>query len=380
MSNPFLKTSRRVSNPFLVEPEPEYSALRSGTVDFVESAIGLGDELDATIRVLSGEAADYSSAIAQSRAELDAFERENPTASKFLDVTGLGAGLFIPGASLVKIAQTGSKLDRAMKVATLGAAEGAAYGYLSGRDEGRMEGAALGAGLGAGLGAAASVLTRNADDIAAAAKQAESQKIGSGGHIGGEEGFANVGRAGTPTGVSDTSLQERTVTDILIGEGVKDATSKAPRIFGNILLGTKEWTQKNVGSRAARLIEDSEIMVRHELSAIDSVFDETFGTAAKVFENNPALKQALLRINRKIPEDKRLTWDQAMAVAKTQEEKNAVQLMEDQVKALRDKDFVKFPDEDYMPTIAVSPDKKLMGTDDYANPVDALKQYTKDIC
>jgi len=359
--------------------DPEYSALRSGTVDFVESAIGLGDELDATIRVLYGEAADYSSAIAQSRAELDAFERENPTASKFLDVTGLGAGLFIPGASLVKIAQTGSKLDRAMKVATLGAVEGAAYGYLSGRDEGRMEGAALGAGLGAGLGAAASVLTRNADDIAAAAKQAESQKIGSGGHIGGEEGFANVGRAGTPTGVSDTSLQERTVTDILIGEGVKDTTSKASRIFGNILLGTKEWTQKNVGSRAARLIEDSEIMVRHELSAIDSVFDEVFGTAAKVFENNPALKQALLRINTKIPEDKRLTWDQAMAVAKTQEEKNAVQLMKDQVKALRDKDFVKFPDEDYMPTIAVSSDKKLMGTDDYANPVDALKQYAKDI-
>ena len=54
--------------------DPEYSALRSGTVDFVESAIGLGDELDATVRVLSGEAADYSSAIAQSRAELDAFE------------------------------------------------------------------------------------------------------------------------------------------------------------------------------------------------------------------------------------------------------------------------------------------------------------------
>lgn len=374
---------KSTKNPWDVDysfiSDPEYSALRSGTVDFVESAVGLGDELDATIRVLSGEAADYSSAIAQSRAELDAFERENPTASKFLDVTGLGAGLFIPGASLVKIAQTGSKLDRAMKVATLGAAEGAAYGYLSGRDEGRMEGAALGAGLGAGLGAAASVLTRNADDIAAAAKQAESQKIGSGGHIGGEEGFANVGRAGTPTGVSDTSLQERTVTDILIGEGVKDTTSKASRIFGNILLGTKEWTQKNVGSRAARLIEDSEIMVRHELSAIDSVFDEAFGNAAKVFENNPALKQALLRINTKIPEDKRLTWDQAMAVAKTQEEKNAVQLMKDQVKALKDKDFVKFPDEDYMPTIAVSPDKKLMGTDDYANPVDALKQYAKDI-
>jgi hypothetical protein len=175
MSNPFLKTSQKVSNPFLVDSEPEYNAIRSGAVDFVESAVGLGDELDAAVRVLSGEAADYNQAIEQSRAELDAFEKANPTASKFLTVTGLGAGLFVPGASLAKIAQTGSKLDRAVKVATLGAAEGAAYGYLSGRDEGRLEGAALGAGLGAGLGTAASALTRNADEIAAAAKQAKSR-------------------------------------------------------------------------------------------------------------------------------------------------------------------------------------------------------------
>jgi len=185
MSNPFLKSASKNANPFLragrglssfyAEPEVEYSAVRSGAVDFLESAIGVGDELDATIRVLSGEADNYSQGIQQSRAELDAFEKANPNASGLITAVGLGAGLFIPGAGLVKIAQTGSKLDRAFKVATLGAAEGAAYGYLSGRDEGRLEGAAMGAALGGGLGAAASTLTRNADEIAAAAKQAKRQ-------------------------------------------------------------------------------------------------------------------------------------------------------------------------------------------------------------
>ena len=98
----------------------EYSAVRSGAVDFLESALGVGDELDAAIRVLSGEADNYSQGIQQSRAELDAFERANPGASKLITAVGFGAGLFVPGAGLAKIAQTGSKLDRAFKVATLG--------------------------------------------------------------------------------------------------------------------------------------------------------------------------------------------------------------------------------------------------------------------
>jgi len=378
MSNPFLKKSRKVSNPFLVNPEPEYSAFRSGAVDFVESAIGVGDELDAAVRVLSGEAANYNQAIEQSRVELDAFERENPTASRLLTVSGLGAGLFVPGASLVKIAQTGSKLDRAVKVATLGAVEGAAYGYLSGRDEERLEGAALGAGLGAGVGAVASALTRNADDVVAAAKKAKSQRVGKeDGFIGGEEGFANVGRAGKGGDITDASLQERKATNILVGDGIKDNINKASRTIGNILLGTKEWTAKNVGSRAARLVEDSEIMVRHELSAIDSTFDDIFANASKVFDNNPALKTALLKINNKFG-DRAVTWEQAKNIARTAEEKQAVQLMQDQVKKLKDMDFVKFPEGDYMPTIALQK-SKVMGSNDYANPVESLKQYAKDI-
>jgi len=360
-------------------PEPEYSAVRSGAVDFLESALGVGDELDAAIRVLSGEADNYSQGIQQSRAELDAFEKENPGASGLITAVGFGAGLFVPGSGLVKVAQTGSKLDRAVKVAALGAAEGAAYGFLSGRDEGRLEGAALGAGFGAGLGAGASLLTKSADEIAAATKKAERQRVGKkGGFIGGEEGFANVGRAGRGGSATDASLQKRNNTTILDGDGIKDSMGKASRTIGNILLGTKEWAVKNVGARAARLIEDSEIMVRHELHEIDTVYDNTFAGAAKVFDDNPALKKMLLQINRSF-EDKAVSWDQAMAVARTAEEKQAVQLMRDQVKVLQDLDIVKFPEGDYMPTIVTGKDKKAFGVNDYANPVEALKQYAKDV-
>lgn len=377
MSNPFLKSSyKQPSNPFLRE-EQEYSSLRSGAVDFVESALGVGDELDAAVRVLTGDAETYSQAIEQSRKELRAFERANPTASTVLDVAGLAAGLFVPGASLAKIAQTGSKIDRAVKAAGLGAAEGAAYGFLSGEDEGRIEGAMLGAGLGAGAGALASRLTKGTEEIAEAAKKAEAQRVKPGGFIGGDEGFASVGRAGAGKTITDSNLQKRKVTTILNGDGIKDNTRKASRLLGNIVLGTKEWTEKNVGVRAARLIEDSEIMVRHELNEIDNVFDDVFADAAKAVENNSGLKMALLKINKKFG-DKAVTWDDALSVAGTAQEKQAVKLLKDQVKVLRDLDFVKFTDDDYMPTIALD-DMKVMGTNNYANPVEALKQYAKDI-
>ena len=387
MKNPWSVSPKKTSTSrprtpwdidYELTPEPEYSAVRSGAVDFLESALGVGDELDAAVRLLSGEADTYNQGIQQSRAELDAFERENPGASGLITAVGLGAGLFVPGAGLAKIAQTGSKLDRAFKVATLGAAEGAAYGFLSGRDEGRLEGAAMGAGLGVGLGAGASLLTKSADEIAAATKKAKRQRVGKeDGFIGGEEGFANVGRAGKGGSVSDASLQERNATTILVGDGIKDNMSKASRTIGNILLGTREWTQKNVGARAARLIEDSEIMVRHELNGIDNIYNDAFAGAAKAFEENDFLKQALLRINNKF-EDKAVSWDRAMQIARTAEEKQAVQLMRDQVKILKDLDFVKFPDGDYMPTIAINR-SKVMGSNDYANPVEALKQYAKDV-
>ena len=51
-------------------------------------------------------------------------------------MAGFGAGLFIPGAGIARIAQAGTKLDRALKVGGLGATEGAVYGFLSDEGEG----------------------------------------------------------------------------------------------------------------------------------------------------------------------------------------------------------------------------------------------------
>ena len=63
-------------------------------------------------------------------------------------------------------------------------------------------------------------------------------------------------------------------------------------------------------------------MVRHELSAIDSTFDDMFATTSKVFDNNPTLKTALLKINNKFG-DKAVSWEQAKSIAKTAEEKKS---------------------------------------------------------
>ena len=122
------------------QPKAEYGSLRAGAVDFLESAAGIGDELDAVARLASGESDSWSKAIEGSRRELRYFERKNPGASKFITGAGITAGLFIPGMGVAKIAQAGTAVQRAQKAAALGAVEGAVYGFLSGEDEGRVTG------------------------------------------------------------------------------------------------------------------------------------------------------------------------------------------------------------------------------------------------
>ena len=114
------------------EREPEektdddYSAVRSGVVGFVEAATGAGDELDATVRLLVGEADNWTDAIGQSRAKLEAFEEDNPLLSGAVDITGLAAGLFITCASLAKLSRAATKGARVAQGAALRAAAGAA--------------------------------------------------------------------------------------------------------------------------------------------------------------------------------------------------------------------------------------------------------------
>lgn len=369
------------------ETAEEYSAFRSGAVDFVESAVGAGDELDAVVRLLAGEADNWSTAINKSRSELRAFQQENPTASNVLTGAGMIGGFFIPGMGIAKIGQYGSKLDRALKVGGIGAAEGAVYGFLSGEEEeGRLAGAALGAGLGGVLGGAAgAVLTKGAEEVAAeaVAKVDRPAYKSEGTHIGGEEGFVNVGKTKEQARVGnavDTSVASRKVRDIQEEAPTFNAPDKESGTLGNIFLGQREWFVKNVGERAARLAEDAETMIRHDKREIDQVFDEDLLDAARMFDDNPALKALTLRMNKAIKKDRRITWDELTNAARTPEEKDTVRLLKDQLDVLQGIDFVKVPDVDYFPTKALKEIKGVVGKpDDYDNPIKALKDLAEDI-
>ncbi len=367
------------------EEDTEYNVFRSATVDFLESAIGAGDELDATVRLLSGEAAGWNEAIEQSRAELRAFEEENPTASTALSVAGFGAGLFIPGAGVAKITQAGTKLDRALKVGGLGAAEGAAYGFLSGEGEGRLTEAGIGAVAGGALGGlAGGFLTKNLDEVKEATRKLDAQSArGGGSHIGGDEGFVNVGKAkeSSRTGIDyDTSTASRKVRDIKEDAFVVGRPTGESGVVGTVFLSTKDWFVTNVGARAAKLAEDSEIMIRHDQREIDEVFDTSFLNASEILDNNKMLKSLSLRMNSAIKEDRRVSWQDFSKAARTPEEKQMVKQLEEQVKTLQGLDFVKQGDVDYFPTKALEKIPTKVGNpDSYDNPIKALKEYAEDI-
>jgi hypothetical protein len=368
---------------------PEYSAVRSGAVDFVESAIGAGDELDAIVRLMSGTANTWDEAITASRGELRAFQSDNPTASTVLSGAGLVSGLFIPGAGIAKIAQSGSKLSRAAKVGGLGAAEGAVYGFLAGEGEDRATSAAIGAGLGGVIGGAAGgLLTKNADEIKEATKKLDAETwSGKGSHIGGSEGFVDVGRAKEARKIGkdfDTSLQSRKVDDITDDTPITSYPKAPSNVMGNVFLTTKEWLAKNVGQRAARLAEDAETLARHDQREIEEIFDTTLKPVADIFENNRALKAIALRMNEGIKKERRTTWNDLSSAATTAKEKGAVKLLQEQMVVLTGLDFVKLSKGDYIPAKALEAiqgtKKKVIGNpDQYNNPLLAVKEMAEDI-
>lgn len=368
---------------------PEYSSVRSGAVDFVESAIGAGDELDAVVRLMSGTANTWDEAITASRGELRAFQSDNPTASTVLSGAGLVSGLFIPGAGIAKIAQSGSKLSRAAKVGGLGAAEGAVYGFLAGEGEDRATSAAIGAGLGGVIGGAAGgLLTKNADEIKEATKKLDAETwSGKGSHIGGSEGFVDVGRAKEARKIGkdfDTSLQSRKVDDITDDTSITSYPKAPSNVMGNVFLTTKEWLAKNVGQRAARLAEDAETLARHDQREIEEIFDTTLKPVADIFENNRALKAIALRMNEGIKKERRTTWNDLSSAATTAKEKGAVKLLQEQMVVLTGLDFVKLSKGDYIPAKALEAiqgtKKKVIGNpDQYNNPLLAVKEMAEDI-
>lgn len=367
------------------ETTEDYSAVRSGIVDFVESAVGAGDELDATIRLLVGEAENWADAIGQSRAELSAFEQDNPLLSGAITGAGLIGALFIPGAGLAKLSQGASKAARTAQAAGLGAAEGAAYGFLAGEDEERLSSAALGAGLGGALGGAAGrFLTRGADEITEQPLRKIVEKEDKPVDIGGAEGFVNRGRASSGTGDLDPSTHTRkstsVVDDDVAPESVHENPKKGSRLRGSLLLGEKEWVEKNVGVRAARLVEDSETMVRSELNDIDVMFENNFSFIDKLFEDDAAFKSLFLRMNKTIDQPNRTTFNMARRYAKTDEQKKAVDILELESKVLRELDFVPYDKfDDYMPTINIAGTSGVTKVSDYDSPLQALKNMAKDV-
>lgn len=369
------------------QPAAEYSSLRAGAIDFLESAAGIGDELDAAARLMSGEADSWSKAIEGSRRELRYFERRNPGASQFITGAGIAAGLFIPGMGMAKIAQAGTRLERARKAALLGSAEGAAYGFLSGEEEeGRLTGALLGGALGAGVGGASGAfLTKGADAVqpAAIARADDADTP----FIGGEEGFVTVTQAtekSKPGFEVDTSTQRRRARRVDADEDAVSADriepAEASGVIGSVLLGTRQWLVKNVGERAAKLAEDAETMIRHDRRALDDVFENTFADAYKLFEENKQLKLLSTRMNKSISKKQRVTWNMFNAAAKTPEEKAVVKQVEEQIKTLQGLDVVK-GSPDYFPTKGTigGKDSANMTVSDYVNPIDAIKEMAEDI-
>jgi len=388
--------------------DEEYSSLRSAGVEFIESAVGVGDELDAVARILSGEAQNYSQAISQARADVDAFKRDNPNAAKALAVSGFVTGFFIPGMGLAKISQAATKGQRAARAAGFGSAEGAIYGFLQGEgQEGRLAGATLGAAGGGIIGGAAGrFLTKGADEIEAARRERQKAQ-GQATHIGGDDGFVDVGEA-SDTSLSavlrsvDTSLQKRKVGKVLSKDDPdygKVEVNVEPEgqsgHLGNIFLGTRNWFVKNVGERAARLAEDAETMVRHEQREIDKVFDDDFADAARLFEDNDGFKKLFLEINKRMGKKSAVTWEKIGQLNLSAEQRQAATALEQQVKFLQEMDFVKAGQGfDFFPTIATAQagflrkvsektgkEKKMAvgRTEDYENPVIALKQMAQDI-
>lgn len=364
----------------------EYSSVRAGIVDFVESAVGAGDELDATVRLLTGEAENWTDAITTSRKQLRAFEEDNPYMSGALDVAGLAASLFIPGAALAKLSQGASRATRVAQAAGLGAAEGAAYGFLSGEGEERLESAAIGAGVGGALGGVAGrFLTRGADEITEQPLRRVVEKEDAVVDIGGAEGFVNRGRASSGTGDLDPSTHQRKSTSVVDDDIAPDSIHENPkegsRIRGALFLGTREWIEKNVGIRAARLVEDAETMARTEYAKVDEIFDgEEFTRFSEMLEGNSTLKSFFLRMNKNIDEGNRVTFGQARKFAQTPEEKQLVDMLEVESRVLRELDFVPFDKaDDYFPTTNIAGTSGTTKISDYDNPTNSLRTMAKDV-
>lgn len=384
------------------EKSEEYSALRSGVVDFVESATGWGTELDALARRLGGSADTFEEAHRQSLADVAYYEEDNQYANYLSTGAGFAAGFLIPSLAFAKVgtvATTAQKAGAAWKAAGLGAVEGAIYGAGTGHTlEERAQGAALGGAVGGALsgGLGYKFLIKSDEELAAAAKKVARQK-GKGSHLGGEEGFKAVEQASGPASVNKTSGQGAKgiykIDDEAIDLG--DDLKKAAGSVWNLGRSTKAYLERHVGGRFAKLAEDAETMSRRGRFAVDHALssDEALGAASKTVMGSPNLKNILVRLNPEIADDaSRLKWDEAMKLAANNEERTALLQLKNYVKQMQLHDprnlkvgadgKLVFKSTDYFPTQAIKKINRQGGaarTEDYIDPIESLRQYAYDV-
>jgi hypothetical protein len=367
----------------------EYNAVRTGAVKFLEGALGAGDELDAMIRRLAGSHETWDDAIEASRADMDRFEEENPKTSDLLYGSGIVGGFFVPSAGLVKVAQTGTKLQRAAKVGAIGSAEGAAYGFLAGEgEEGRTTGAALGAGIGGVLGTASGAFLTKGADV-----PKNPNRSGVGTHMGGNKGFhSDVGKAPEvkrSRTTTESSLMERVTDEIDLDAPLHRTDEK--RTTSGWFLSTKNWFEKEVGERAAKLAEDAETQISKRDGDIEQTFDTTMKAAVELFENNRNAKAVMLRMNESITTG-RASWDD-LRKAVSPEEVEIVNGIKKQFDLIQEYDWVKNggitkgkAGKDVALVGDYFPSEKLPGfnskkspPEEYYNPMQAMKNYAQDV-
>jgi hypothetical protein len=387
-----------------------YSGIRSGAVDLLESGLGLGDELDGLIRRLSGDAATYDEGIDQSRRDLDYFERKNPLASKLITGAGIGASLLIPGATAAKIAQTGSRMARAVKMGAAASVEGAAYGYAAGRDEERKDTAAMGAAFGGAIGlGVGGFLTKGAEELEAI-KKADSEAVGVGGAIGGEKGYKKKGAVARKSGVKDisSSARERKYNsyddveiDNTLGENKFKTTGKS------VFLNARNWGYSYVGERPTRLIEDADVAMRTSRAHNDRLYKDN-EAAYKLLDENRSIKLAIANLGKTpvgnarsllgLEEKRAIGWDDVYRQARDESDIQAIDLykaeLEDAVELgnTRFSDWSKGPiaDDLYAPRATKGDGKQATGyeredgtevgnLDNLKPPSEALREFRNDI-
>lgn len=358
----------------------DYSAFRSGAVELLEGAIGAGDELDAMLRRLSGDADTWDEAINASRADLKRFGNENPLTSTLLTGTGLAAGLFIPGAGMAKIAQAGTTAQRAMKAGALTAAEGSVYGFLSGEgEEGRLTGAALGAGVGGVLGGASSAL------LTKGVPTKIEKGDGAGSHMGGDNGFNKdvplvKESGGTARNKNETSAGARTVRSVETGDA-GETLKHTNAFWSSIFLSTEEWLGKFVGQRAGKLAADAEREISVDSQALEETLDTVLRPAFDLLERDEGLRTLSLRMNPSINKKERVTWTQLKNATKSPEDRAAIEAVEEQIRLLQRDDPLAQFDVDYFPTLRKPGYDTVKGakSGEYVNSIVAVRDFAQDV-